>query len=109
MEYLNVGKHVGDSEVTIISSASDKKILIKTIHVTNVFSGDTTINISWEDNSVNDTFKLANDVLIPQSSSFQALDGTFTLDNLDSLKCICSDPSGVDITVSYMEINNSEG
>ena len=109
MEYLNTGKHVGTSEVTLITSSSDKKILIKTIHVTNVFSGDTTVDISWVDNSSSDTFKLASGVLIPESSSFQALDGTLTLDNLDSLKSVCSEVDGVDITVSYMEINNSEG
>ena len=46
---------------------------------------------------------------IPQASSFQALDGTFILDNLDSLQASCGDANAIDLSISYMEITNTEG
>jgi len=109
MEYLNKGSHLGTGSTVVISASTTTKYLIKTVHATNVFSADTSFNLSWVDNTDSQTYYLGYDITIPQSSSFQALDGTFTLDNLDSLQASCGDNNAIDLSISYMEINNSEG
>lgn len=109
MEYLNEGKHLTTSDTTIITSGASTKLLIKTIHATNITSSETTLSIYWTDNSSGENFYLGKDLILPESSSFQALDGTLALDNLDSLVASCGDVDAVDLTVSYMLIDNSEG
>ncbi len=109
MEYLNKGSHLGTGSTVVISASTTTKYLIKTVHATNVFSADTSFNLSWVDNTDSQTYYLGYDITIPQSSSFQALDGTFTLDNLDSLQASCGDNNAIDLSISYMEINNREG
>ena len=42
MEYLNEGKHLTTSDTTIITSGASTKILIKTIHATNITSSEVT-------------------------------------------------------------------
>jgi hypothetical protein len=109
MEYLNTGSHLGTGTTTVLSAATTTKYLVKTVHATNVFSADTSFNLSWVDNSGSQTYYLGYNVTIPQASSFQALDGTFTLDNLDSLQASCGNADAIDLSISYMEITNSEG
>jgi|TARA_R110001592_G_scaffold35515_6_gene120801 hypothetical protein len=109
MEYLNTGSHLGTGSTTVLSASTTTKYLVKTIHATNVFSADTSFNVSWVDNSGSQTYYLGYNITIPQSSSFQALDGTFTLDNLDSIQASCGNNNAIDLSISYMEINNSEG
>jgi len=109
MEYLNIGAHLGTGTTSVLSASTTTKHLIKTVHATNVFSADTSFNLSWVDNSASETFYMAFNVTIPQGSSFQALDGTFTTDNLDSIQASCGVADGVDISISYIDITNSEG
>lgn len=110
MEYLNKGEHLQVSDTTLIASGSADKILLKTVHLTNVSeTDDVTINLFWTDNSSGEDYYLGKNILLPVNSSFQALDGTFTLNNLDSLKANCSVDNSVDITISYMSITNDEG
>tara|TARA_B100000927_G_scaffold42313_1_gene30147 strand:+ start:909 stop:1238 length:330 start_codon:yes stop_codon:yes gene_type:complete len=109
MEYLNTGSHLGTGSTTVLSASTTTKYLVKSVHATNVFSGDTSFALSWVDNSESQTYKLAFNVRIPEGSSFQALDNTFTLENLDSLQANCGSDNAIDLSISYMEINNSEG
>lgn len=109
MEYLNTGSHLLTGSTTVLSASTTTKYLVKTIHATNIFSGDTSLDVSWVDNSGGQTYYLAYNVTIPQASSFQALDGTFTLDNLDSIQASCGNANAIDLSISYMEITNSEG
>ena len=109
MEYLNTGSHLGTGTTTVISAATTTKYLVKSVHATNIFSADTSFNLAWVDNSGTQTYYLGYNITIPQASSFQALDGTFTLDNLDSIQASCSYDNAIDLSISYMEISNSEG
>jgi len=109
MEYLNTGSHLGTGTTTVLSASTTTKYLVKAVHATNIFTGDTSFNLSWVDNSGSQTYYLGYNLTIPQSSSFQALDGTFILDNLDSLQASCGDANAIDLSISYMEISNSEG
>ncbi len=109
MEYLNTGSHLSTGSTTVLSASTTTKYLIKTIHATNVFSADTSLNLSWVDNSSSQTYYLGYDIVIPQASSFQALDGTFTMNNLDSIQASCGNVDAIDLSISYIEINNSEG
>jgi hypothetical protein len=52
---------------------------------------------------------MAFNVTIPQGSSFQALDGTFTLDNNDYIQSNSGNVNAIDLSISYMEITNTEG
>lgn len=109
MEYLNSGSSLGTGYTVTLSATTTTKLLVKTAHACNTFSGDTSFDLQWYDSSEASTFTLSSNVTIPQSSSFQALDGTFVLDNNDYLQAKCGESSGVDLTLSYMEITNSEG
>ena len=109
MEYLNTGSHLGTGSTTVLSASTTTKYLVKAVHATNVFSADTSFNLIWVDDSGVQTYYLAYNVRVPESSSFQALDNTFTLDNLDSLQANCETDNAIDLSISYMEINNSEG
>jgi hypothetical protein len=109
MEYLNIGSHLVTGNTTTLSATSTTKYLVKTIHATNVYSADTSFNLSWVDNSAAQTYYMSYNVTVPQASSFQALDGTFILDNLDSIQASCGDANAIDLSISYMEITNSEG
>jgi len=109
MEYLNNGAHLVTGSTTVLSASTTTKLMVKTVHATNVYSADTSFNLSWIDNSAGQTYYMSYDITIPQSSSYQALDGTFTLDNLDSLQASCGIANAIDLSISYMEITNSEG
>ena len=109
MEYLNIGSHLGTGDTTTLSSSTTTKYLVKTVHATNVYSADTSFNMSWVDDSAGETYYMSYNITIPQSSSFQALDGTFILDNLDSIQSSCGVANGIDLSISYLEITNSEG
>jgi hypothetical protein len=110
MEYLNTGAHVASgSFTTLLTAGASTKLLIKTIHATNVTSSDANLDITWTDNSAGQTYYLGKTIVIPQASAFQALDGTFTLDNSDTLQATTSISGSIDISISYMEISNTEG
>jgi hypothetical protein len=109
MEYLNAGANLGTGYTSVVSAATTTKYLVKTIHATNVFSADTSFHCRWNDDSTTGTTFLAFNVTIPQSASFQALDGTFVLDNLDDIEAKCGNAAAVDLTISYLEITNAEG
>ena len=108
MEYLSTGEQLGTGYTTVLSATTTTKNLVKTIHVTNI-SGDTSLHLQWYDNSKGNTISLAHNVTIPEASSFQALDGTFVLDNNDYLQAKCTNLNNLDISISYVNINNSEG
>jgi len=109
MEYLNTGDNLGTGYTTTLSASSTTKLLVKTAHACNVFSADTSFDLQWYDSSEAATYSLSYDITVPQSSSFQALDGTFVLDNNDYLQAKCGNGTAIDITLSYLEITNSEG
>tara|TARA_Y100001972_G_C7443228_1_gene227339 strand:- start:105 stop:440 length:336 start_codon:yes stop_codon:yes gene_type:complete len=111
MEYLVTGSAlVSGSYTTILQAAADKKLLIKTIHLANITSSNAEVNLQWIDSSEsNREYFLAKDVVIPNASSFQAIDGTFVLDNNDSLRAFTNLTESIDASVSFMEISNSEG
>jgi|DEB0MinimDraft_4_1074332.scaffolds.fasta_scaffold120404_2 hypothetical protein len=111
MEYLNTGSNLGTGYTTVLSATSTTKLLVKTAHACNAFSADTSFYLQWYDSSESSTYSLSSNVTIPTASSFQALDGTFVLDNNDYIKAKCGIVTGtsVDLTLSYMEITNSEG
>ena len=56
MEYLNTGSHLGTGSTTVLSASTTTKYLVKTVHATNVFSADTSFNLSWVDNSGSQTY-----------------------------------------------------
>ena len=105
MQYLNSGSHLVTGGTTVLSATTTEKYLIKTIHATNVYSADTSFNLSWIDNSAGQTYYISYNVTIPVASSFQALDGTFTLDVLDSLSASTTTDNAIDLTISYMSIS----
>lgn len=111
MEYLNAGATISSGYTTVLSATTGNKILVKTVHATNIFSGDTSIYLRWHDNSdSNNSYHLSYNVTIPQASAYQALDGTFVLDTGDYIQASTeSDANAVDITISYLEITTSEG
>tara|TARA_Y100000389_G_scaffold188228_1_gene210563 strand:+ start:1098 stop:1433 length:336 start_codon:yes stop_codon:yes gene_type:complete len=111
MEYLNAGSTITSSYGTVLSATTGTKILVKTIHATNTFSGDTSLYLRWHDNSdSNNSYQLSYGVIVPQISSFQALDGTFVLDTGDYIQASTeSDTDAIDLTISYLEITTSEG
>ena len=110
MEYLSLGAHVASgSFTTLLTAGASTKLLVKTVHATNVTSSDSTIDITWTDNSSGGTYYLGKTLVIPQAAAVQALDGTFVLDNSDTLQATTSVSGSIDITVSYMEITNAEG
>ncbi len=105
MEYLSTGEQLGTGYTTVLSATTTTKNLVKTIHVTNI-SGDTSLDVQWYDNSKGNTISLAHNVTIPESSSYQVLDGTFVLDNDDYLQAKSTTLNNLDITISYMSIDN---
>lgn len=109
MEYLNKGVGLTTAFTTTLSASTTTKYLVKTAHACNVFSADTSFYLTWYDSSAAATYYLSYNVTIPQASSFQALDGTFVLDNNDYIQAKASNNSAVDLTFSYLEITNSEG
>ena len=109
MEYRNKGFKIGTGSTSILSAETTTKYLLKTVHATNIYSADTTFNLTWTDDSSSETYYLSYNITVPQSSSFQALDGTFVLDNFDSLQVFSTNDNSLDISISYMEITNSEG
>lgn len=110
MEYLNAGASISSGYTTVLSATTNTKLLVKTTHATNVFSGDTSFYLRWYDNSASSFYNLSYNVTVPQSSSYQALDGTFVLDNDDYLQASTeSDGAAIDLTISYLEITNTEG
>jgi hypothetical protein len=111
MEYLNAGATIGNGYTTVLSATTGNKILVKTVHATNIFSGDTSVNIRWHDNSdSNNSYHFAYDVTVPQSASFQALDGTFVLDTGDYIQASTEgDSNSIDLSISYLEITTSQG
>jgi len=110
MEYLNAGVTITSTYTTVLSATTNTKLLVKTVHATNTFSGDTSIHLRWYDSSEATTYSLSYDVTIPQTASYQALDGTFVLENNDYLEAQTGgDVNSIDLTISYMEITNTEG
>lgn len=109
MEYLNSGAILGTAYTTTISATSTTKYLVKTIHACNTFSADTSFDLQWFDSSAGSAYTMSFNVTIPQSSSFQALDGTFVLDNNDYIQAKCGNANGVELSFSYLEITNTEG
>jgi len=110
MEYLNAGATIlSGSFSTLLTAGASTKLLIKTLHITNVTSSDANVGIHWLDATAQATYSLGKDIVVPLASSFQALDGTFVLDNNDKLELTTSVSGSIHATVSYMEITNSEG
>tara|TARA_R110002012_G_C11517558_1_gene599097 strand:- start:630 stop:965 length:336 start_codon:yes stop_codon:yes gene_type:complete len=111
MEYLNAGSTVTSNYNTVLSAETGTKILVKTIHATNTFSGDTSLYLRWHDNSDSDnSYHMSYGVVVPELSSFQALDGTFVLDTGDYIQASTeSDVDSIDLSISYLEISTSEG
>ena len=110
MEYLNAGATISSTYSTVLSATTNTKLLVKTVHATNTFSGDTSIYIRWYDSSEATTYSLSYNTTIPQTASYQALDGTFVLDNDDYLEAQTDgDVDSIDLTISYLEITNTEG
>ena len=109
MEYLNTGDNLGTGYTTTLSATTTTKLLVKTIHACNTFSGDTSFYLQWYDSSAATTYTMSHNITIPDASSYQALDGTFVLDNDDYLTAKCNGAGDVDLTISYMEITNGEG
>ena len=111
MEYLNKGIYItSESAATVLTAGSGKKLLLKTVHVTNITSSNAQVTLKWTDSSdSNKQYFLAKDVVVPLASSFQAIDGTFVLDNNDSLTAQQNLSGSLQLSVSYMEIDNSEG
>ena len=112
MEYLNKGVYVTSaSAATVLTAGATKKLLLKTIHVTNITSSNAQITLKWSDSSdSNKEYFLARDVVVPNGSSFQAIDGTFVLESGDTLTAQQDLSGSLQATVSYMEIDTpSEG
>ena len=110
MEYLNKGVYITSaSAATVLTAGASKKLLLKTIHVTNITSSNAQVTLKWSDNTDSKQYFLAKDVVVPLASSFQAIDGTMVLDNNDSLTAQSDLSGSLQVTVSYMEIDNSEG
>jgi hypothetical protein len=109
MDYLNTGSNLGTGYTVSLSATTTTKMLVKTIHACNIFSADTTFDLQWYDDSAGSAYNLAYNVTIPQGASFQALDGTFVLDNSDYIQAKTGDGSAIDLSISYMEVTNGEG
>ncbi len=111
MEYLNAGKDIASgSYTTVLTSGATDKCLIKSVHLTNYTSSNAEVTMTWVDSSdSNVEYYLASGVVVPNASSFQAIDGTLVLDNNDSLKITTSVSGSISATVSYVQITNSEG
>ena len=111
MEYLNKGIYItSQSAATVLTAGSGKKLLLKTVHITNITSSNAQVTLKWTDSSdSNKQYFLAKDVVVPNASSFQAIDGTMVLDNNDILTAQSDLSGSLQVTVSYMEIDNSEG
>ncbi len=109
MEYSNAGSILGTGYSTTVSATTANKYLLKTVHACNVYSADTSFDLQWYDSSVGSAYTISYNVTIPQASSFQALDGTFVLDNNDYLQAKCGTADAVELTISYLNITNSEG
>ena len=111
MEYLNKGHEIfSGSFSTILTAGGTDKLLLKTVHLTNFTSSNAQVELKWVDSSdSNNEYYLARDVVIPNASSFQAIDGTFVLDNNDSLKARTDISGSVQASVSYLQISNDEG
>tara|TARA_Y100001937_G_C7023738_1_gene286726 strand:- start:82 stop:417 length:336 start_codon:yes stop_codon:yes gene_type:complete len=111
MEYLNKGHEIhSGSFSTILTAGGSNKLLLKTVHLTNFTSSNAQVELKWVDSSdSNREYFLARDVVIPNASSFQAIDGTFVLDNNDSLKARTDISGSVQASVSYLQISNDEG
>ncbi len=111
MEYLNAGADIASgSFTTVLTAGATDKCLIKSVHLTNVTGSNAEVTMTWVDSSASNTeIYLAKDVVVPNASSFQAIDGTLVLDNSDSLKITTSVSGSINATVSYVQISNSEG
>jgi hypothetical protein len=109
MEYLNSGAILGTGYSTTISATTTTKYLVKTVHACNVYSGDTSFHLQWYDNSVGSAYTITYNVTVPEGSSFQALDGTFVLDNNDYLQAKCGNDTAIELSISYLQITNTEG
>ncbi len=111
MEYLNAGANItSGSFTTVLTSGATDKCLIKSVHLTNITSSNAEVTMTWVDSSdSNAEYHLASSVVVPNASSFQAIDGTLVLDNNDSLKITTSVSGSINATISYVQILNSEG
>jgi len=111
MEYLNAAANIlSGSYTTILTAGASNKLLIKSVHLTNYTSSNAEITMQWVDSSdSNKAYFLAKDVVVPNASSFQAIDGTLILNNSDSLKAQTSVSGSINATISYVEISNTEG
>ena len=111
MEYLITGSYVESGSFSnLLTSGGSNKLLLKGIHCTNVATASAQITLKWVDSSdSNKEYFIAKDVVIPNASSFQAIDSTFVLDNGDSLKAEANISNSIQASVSYMQITNSEG
>ena len=112
MEYLNKGIYITSaSAATVLTAGSGKKLLLKTVHITNITSSNAQVTLKWTDSSdSNKEYFLARDVVVPNGSSFQAIDGTFVLEPGDVLTAQQDLSGSLQATVSYMEIATpSEG
>ena len=110
MEYLNKGVYITSaSAATVLTAGASKKLLLKTIHVTNITSSNAQVTLKWSDNTDSKQYFLAKDVVVPLASSFQAIDGTMVLEQNDSLTAQSDLSGSLQVTVSYLEIEDSEG
>ena len=111
MEYLNKGIYITSaSAATVLTAGSGKKLLLKTVHITNITSSNAQVTLKWTDSSdSNKEYFLARDVVVPNGSSFQAIDGTMVLEQNDSLTAQSDLSGSLQVTVSYLEIEDSEG
>jgi hypothetical protein len=114
MEYLNKGVTITSGYTTVLSATTGNKLLVKTVHATNVWSGntDTSLYLRWHDNSdSNSGYYLSYNITVPAASSYQALDGTFVLEENDYIQASTEsvDANTIDLSISYLEITTSEG
>tara|TARA_Y100000389_G_C17302272_1_gene433579 strand:- start:366 stop:710 length:345 start_codon:yes stop_codon:yes gene_type:complete len=114
MEYLNAGIEIwSGSYSTVVTASATTKLLIKTIHLTNVTTSNAQVTMHWLDTDSpllsQATFSLAKDVVVPIASSFQALDGTFVLDNNDKLEMQTDISGSVHATISFVRLASDEG
>lgn len=109
MEYLNSGANLTSGSFdTLLTAGATDKLLIKSIHFTNITGSNSDISMKWVDNSNgNAEYFLAKDIVIPNASSFQAIDGTLVLDNNDSLQATTTVSGSINVTISYATVPNS--
>jgi hypothetical protein len=109
MEYKSTGSQLTTAFTRSLSATTGQKVLVKTIHSTNIWSADTSLDIRYYDNSQSNEFYLAYNITVPQSSAFQVLDGTFILEEGDYIEAKATNGADIDLIISYLQITDSEG